>query len=145
MEALAAVGLASNITQFLGFAREIISYSTKLYGSADGALAENVNLEVVTKDLVLLNNKLKTAAPTDGDLGALCKSCDAVATELLELLDKLRVKGGSNGRWESTGKALRSVWSKDRIRSLEQRLADLRQELILRGTVDVRSVCFLLS
>ena len=59
MEALSAVSLASNIVQFLEFGLRVLSKGNKIYRSVDGALEENLDLEVVTYDLVVIQTKLK--------------------------------------------------------------------------------------
>jgi hypothetical protein len=46
------------------------------------------------------------------------------------LLEKLKVPGEcSNRRWKSIRQALKSVWSKDRLESLEKRLRSLDEQL----------------
>jgi hypothetical protein len=70
MEALAAIGLVGNIVQFVDFSGELIAKSVQLYHSYDGALPENVDIEVVTKHLVVLIKKLEDDAIRVGD-GAL--------------------------------------------------------------------------
>jgi hypothetical protein len=67
METLAIIGLVGNIVQFVVFSGKLISKSTELYRSSEGALAEHIDIETVTSHLVLLNSKLKDAATTSGD------------------------------------------------------------------------------
>jgi hypothetical protein len=146
MDPLTIIGLVGNIVQLVDFSGKLISKSTELYQSSEGALAENIDTETVTNHLVLLNNKLKNAATTTGDsaLERLCKSCGTAADELLAALDNVKVKGKQT-KWKSMRKALRSVWSKEEIKELERRLARLREELNLHVTVDLRSVLVLLG
>jgi cysteinyl-tRNA synthetase len=146
MDPLTIIGLVGNIVQFVDFSGKLISKSTELYQSSEGALAENINTETVTNHLVLLNNKLKNAATSTSDsaLERLCKSCGTAADELLAALDNVKVKGKQT-KWKSMRKALRSVWSKEEIKELERRLARLREELNLHVTVDLRSVLVLLG
>lgn len=146
METPAIIGLVGNIVQFVDFSGKLISKSTELYRSSEGALAENIDIEKATNHLVLLNSKLQNAATTTGDsaLDSLCKSCDTAADELLAALDKVKVKGKQD-KWKSIRKALQSVWSKEEIEELERRLARLKEELNLHVTVDLRSVLVLLE
>jgi hypothetical protein len=139
MEALAIVGLVGNIVQFVDFSGKLISKSTELYRSSEGALAENIDTETVTNHLVLLNSKLKDAATATGDsaLENLCKSCNTAAEKLLAALDKIKVKGEQR-KWKSARKALKSVWSKEEIGELERRLSKLREELNSHIIVDLR-------
>ncbi|OCK91199.1 uncharacterized protein K441DRAFT_679700 [Cenococcum geophilum 1.58] len=95
METLAIIGLVGNIVQFIDFSGKLISKSTKLHRSSEGALAENIDTETATNHLVLLNSKLRTTATATGDsaLESLCKSCGTAADELLAALEKVKVKG----------------------------------------------------
>ena len=141
MEAFAIIGLVGNIVQFVDFSSKLLTKSTELYQSNEGALAENIDTEIATNDLVLLNNKLKDAATTTSDdaLKRLCESCKSTANELLAALNKVRVNGKQN-RWKTIRQALRSVWSKEKIRELEGRLARFREELNLHVVVNIRCV-----
>lgn len=142
METLAAVGLAGNIVQFVDFSGKLISKSKQLYHH--GTLDENVDIETATKHLVVLNKKFKEDAISVGDrtLQNLALSCQNAANDLLKALDKVKVKDKQQ-KWESVRKALRSVWSKDEIDLLEQRLAKLKDDLNLHAVVQLRyeSLC----
>ena len=139
MEALAVIGLVGNIVQFVDFGSKLVAKSTELYHSYDGALAENVDIETTTKHLTVLIQKLKEDAITvgDGTLQKLSLACQKAATDLLVALDKVKVKNRQQ-KWESIRKALRSVWSKEEIRELEQRLAKFKEELNLHVVVQLR-------
>ena len=159
MDPLTALGLASNIVQFVDFASKLISQSHEIYRSADGALEDNVALEHVAKNLSKLGNELKSKradittgrkalawggewARKDGSvisepekvtaagkqLQQLSKDCSAVSNELLQELEKLKIKG-PHKRWESFRQALNSVWSQEKIRALETRLEGIRKQL----------------
>jgi hypothetical protein len=94
---------------------------------------------------VLLNNKTKDAATIANDdaLKRLCESCKSTADELLAALDKVKVNGKQDRR-KSIRKALRSVWSKERICELVGRLEKFREKLNLHVIVDLRCVGILL-
>jgi len=47
---------------------------------------------------------------------------------------------GKKEEWESMRKALRSLWSKEKIQEIEKRLASFREELNLHIVVDLRCV-----
>jgi hypothetical protein len=141
METLAIIGLVGNIVQFVDYSGKLISKSTELYRSSEGALAENIDTETATNHLVLLNSKLQNSAATTGDstLESLCKSCSTAADQLLAALDKVKVKGKQD-KWKSIRKALQSVWSKKEIEELERRLARLKEELNLHVVVGLRYI-----
>jgi len=159
MDPLTALGLASNIVQFVDFASKLISQSHEIYRSADGALEDNVVLEYVAKNLSRLGDELKSKqadiktgrealarerdwAKKDGrvipepekvtaagkQLQQLSKECSAVSNELLQELEKLKIKE-PHKRWESFRQALNSVWSQEKIRALETRLEGIRKQL----------------
>ena len=133
------IGLIANVFQFIDFGGKLIAKSTELYRSSEGALAENIDVETATNHLLLLNSKLKDAATTAGDnaLKSLCESCKSTADELLAALNEVKVNGEQD-RWKSIRKALRSVWSKEKICELEGRLARFREELKLHSIMDLR-------
>lgn len=138
MEALAAVSLAGNILQFLNFTCDAISESRQIHASVSGTLKEHDDLEGLTTDLKGLNRRLQASVgPVDPVLELLCSSCNKVADELLKALECLGVKGKYT-RSQSLRKALKTLWGKERLKILEERLAGFRQELILHIIVELR-------
>jgi hypothetical protein len=138
-EALVAIGLVSNVVQIIDFSGKLLSSSRELYRSSVGALAANVDIETAATHLALLNNKItdSTSTTSDNALKRLCESCSSTADELLAALNKVKAEGKKD-KWESIRKALRSVWAKEQIAALEERLAKFRHELNLHITVDLR-------
>ena len=141
MEALGVVGLVGNIIQFVDFSGKLVSKSIQLYHSCDGAPVESIEIEEATKHLLRLNKTLKDNATTvgDGALWSLCLSCRETAIDLLEALDTVKVKGRQQ-KWESIRKALRSVWSKEEVKRLEQRLAKIKDDLNLHVVMNLRYI-----
>jgi hypothetical protein len=142
LDPLTAIGLVGNIVQFVDFGCKIVSKTTETYRSADGLLKENADLELVTNDLISINTILTTSsavATADPALDKLCTGCIEVSTELLAALAKVKA-GKDPTKWRSVRKALRSVWSKDKISDLEARLGGFRDEVNLRIVVSLRYV-----
>lgn len=149
MDPLSGISLAGNVIQFLDFATNIVSKGHELYNSPQGALGRNLELEGVARRLVEFNEALRAEpqissseyGPRDKPYGqsmiGIAKSCDAVARELLEALDKLKVEG-RHRKWKSIQQAFRSIWNQDKIDRLVQRLAQHRQDLIFHLLVPVR-------
>ena len=138
MESLAAISLAGNVLQFLNFTGAAISKTRQIHASTSGTLKEHDDLEGISTDLKDLTSRLQTSTePVGSVLGQLCSSCSEVADELLKSLKYLGVKGKLR-RSESFRKALKALWGKEKLRSLEERLAGFRQELILHVAVDLR-------
>ena len=140
MEPLVAIGLVGNIVQFVDFTSKLITKTAEGYRSADGALVDNARLEAATNDLLALNDQIDcnaTTGSTDPALLSLCSSCNDVAKELLAALSKLKAEGGKS-KWKSFRKALRSVWSKEKVLEIERQLSNFRDEINLRIVVDLR-------
>jgi hypothetical protein len=138
MDPITAVSLVGAIVQFVDFSSKILSKTTELYRSSRSALAENVDIETITADLAKLNTRLKQSiTASDRDLQALCDACGGLAEQLLAALAKVKVDSKGQ-KWQSLRKALRSIWSKEKIKELEERLASFRAELNLRITVNIR-------
>ena len=130
MDPVAALGLAGNVVQFVDFSCKILRDTKSLYGSSAGASAENDIVEAISNDIIILNNAL-TAPSAPGaipdSMRSLASKCKDVAVELLEILDKIKVRG-PHRKWKSFIQALRSVWEKEQIEGLIQRMERLRNE-----------------
>jgi hypothetical protein len=133
MAELAALGLAGNIVQFVDFGIKLFRHGKELYKSAEGGKAEHLELEAVTTDLKRLAQQLQqTVGPATQDdiaLGKLAAGCEKLACELLEVLEKLKVKKEQNRKWESFQQALSLVLKEKDIRALEKRLEKYREQL----------------
>ena len=148
LDPLTALGLASNVVQFLGFAGSIFMTSAQLYRSADGVLSEDADLTTATHDLVELNTRLKRSLRRGNDLSTvsddekpledLISGCVAVAQELLTVLGKLRIQGLRFRTWKAIRKGVRSVLKKAELESLQNRLALYREELELNLLISMR-------
>jgi hypothetical protein len=141
MEVLAAIGLAGTIIQFVDFSGKLVSKTAEIYKSGAGALIENIDIETATNNLILLSTNLHASADSASGtaLGKLCQSCGAVVQQLPSALDKVKAKGEYQ-KWKSFRKALRSVWNKEEIAALEQRLARYTDEINFHVVLDLRSV-----
>lgn len=144
---VASLGLAANIVQFVDFSHRLLSESKAIYNSATGASADNDVIETVASDLDLLNAKLtapSAAGAIPESMRSLASQCKDVARELLDVLEKIKVKG-SHRKWKSFVQALRSVWRKDEIEELVRRMERLRNEMHYRLQIMMRCVVFSLG
>lgn len=141
MEALVIVGLVSNIIQIVDFSSKLLSVSKEIYRSSSGGLAAYADLETATTHLVSLNNKIKDSITVTSDdaLKRLCESCSSITDELFAALNKVKVENKKD-KWKSIRKALRSIWTKEQIAALEERLAKFREELNLHIVLNIRYV-----
>lgn len=127
---LSALGLASNIIQFIDFGYTIISHSLEYYKSTRGTLTANEELEIIIKNLNEICERLgqperqidgASASKSENALIPLSQSCRNLAKGFLVVLDGLRVKG-SHKRWDSARQALKTAWKRKEIQDFEKRL-----------------------
>ncbi len=147
LDPLTALGIASNAAQLAEFSSRLMSRGHQIYKSADGALAENRELEAITNGLLKLNYTLTNSLEADElhrsllddeqDLKAICEGCESVAIELINALRKLKV-GGKHRKWKSFRQALKTIWSKEKIDDLTKRLECYRKQLDTHVLVSLR-------
>jgi hypothetical protein len=130
MDPLTALGLASNVIQVVDFSIKIVSKGRQIYKSADGALVETVDLEAVTTNFTIINEKLRKSMPVGlgSPLLDVCQRCQNTADELLMGLEKQKIQGNKT-KWKSARAALRTLWSKEVVEDLEVRLESLQAQL----------------
>jgi hypothetical protein len=141
LDPFSALGLAGNIVQFVDFSSELFSKSKEIYKSASGATGENQELHKATETLRCLCGTLKRqgqagskSVPRSNDeakLTELASRCNDTALELLSALEALRAKG-PHKRFDCLHNALKAVWTKDRIKAMENKLASYRSQLMLQ-------------
>lgn len=113
MEPLTALSIASSVVRFADFGSRLLSQSVQLYKPPGGAPTENIDVEVVTADLLSLTQILKKTPPQNGTLarpdGAACKRaendtaleklrrrCIDIAEDLTSHLEKLKERPRSS-------------------------------------------------
>ncbi|KAK5119570.1 hypothetical protein LTR85_007398 [Meristemomyces frigidus] len=148
MDPLTAVGLAASVVQFVQFGVSILSKSKEIQRSASGSSAENADLEIVENDLSRWTSKLSSAiAPAavltalnedDQRVVQLCARCILISGQLRTALESVRLKGRKTG-WKTVRTALKSVWKKEAIEGLKDRLIIIRDELESRIIAGLRS------
>jgi hypothetical protein len=135
LDPFSALGLASNIVQFIDFGCKLLSTGRELHNSTDGVLESNIELEVITKDLIDLDEKLMRSSglltlrsESERALQTLAASCKKDAERLLSILDNFKVSGPSP-KWKSLRKGIRILWKKEEIEELLARLDRARSQL----------------
>ena len=131
MEAVAAVGLAGNIVQFMDFSWKLLHESQSLFRSSTGASDSNDVLELISRDLAHHLKGFRTTFDQGSipeTLIHLSEKCETLSQDLLKVLDTLKVRG-SPRKLMSFVQALRNVWQQDQIDSLFKRLENLRSEV----------------
>ncbi|KAK4504760.1 hypothetical protein PRZ48_002722 [Zasmidium cellare] len=147
MDPLTAFSLASGVAQLLSFAGALVSAGNEIYRAADGVLLENKDSEEVAKDLQELSSEVsdsqarlltgQSLGPDEWRLRVIADNCTSIATELITRLDKLKVQG-KNRRLKSYKQALMSVWQKDELEKVADRLEKYQRELDTRILFSLR-------
>lgn len=141
LDPLTAISLASSVVQFTDFGIRLVIGSIELYYSADGANAERSNLESRITHVRNLANLIIYPLEHSDDEGSqsehekvlreLATSCNEIASDLLLVLDGLKVKraAGPGRKVESFRKAIaaQTPWNKDKIASLEKKLRGVQE------------------
>ena len=141
VEALAAVGLAGNVAQFVEFSCKLFDQATTIYHSSTGSTQGAKDLETLTQQLRTLcanlahaNNSFQhpgpTRQPNPDSLRKLAENCEAAANELLSELSNLKAKD-PNSKWSSFRAALAISWKEKRIDALQKKLDSYRSQLIV--------------
>ncbi|CAH0044479.1 unnamed protein product [Clonostachys solani] len=135
-EVFSVVGLASNILQFVDFTSQLIGDGNKIYHSEEGSSTETIQIQQITRDLRKVADNLLTRhkypTDTDSQVTELARLCHAVAEQLLEVLQTLKIKNDTRRRWRSFYQALNTVWKKEKIEALQATLNNFRAQLTLR-------------
>jgi len=127
-----ALGLASNIVQFVDFTSKLVSGSREIFNSRDGVSDRTRALQAIATDLSHLTGDL-TISTSRGTtfvgemLRGLAFECQNVAAELQKALSSLQTKDKT--RWKSFLIALQEVWRRDEIARMTGRLDALQREL----------------
>ena len=160
LESLAALGVASNIVQFVDFGCRLFSESKELYMSSNGLASEAVELKNITRSLSRLSNDivvgpscgnqpssndvdvdpdyiLPTEPPNavekngdDFDFLLIAKDCKKIADELFRALDQLRAKD-TDKMWQCFRVTLKRVWKSEKIVAMESRMERLSSQLTI--------------
>ena len=159
MDPVSALSLASNVIAFVDFSCKLVSQSRQIYRSVNGALSDKVIVESLAQDLVSLTTNLQKSLQEKGPhafetfeefysgddlaLEDLCRRCRNIAGQLLDSLNKLKVREGSTHRsWESFKKALRATWNHEEMKLLADQLAEVRSEIEFRVLITFRYISY---
>lgn len=137
MDPVTALGLASNVVQFVQFASDLVKTAIEVRRSSSGCTADILTLDTLYGQLndfnaELLSGRDNASSYLNGpgsksdknatSFRTLSLLCQSDCEKLLLVVRKLQVQDGSRGRWQSFRTALKSLWEKEDIRDLERRL-----------------------
>lgn len=136
MEPLSALSLACGIVQMVDFSTIVVTRCRQLY--KDGALSENNDVEEMATHLASLRDHLDLPDQrTPDELLELGKKCSDTAEDLIEELQKLRVKKPRKKR-EVARKFFKTLRKKEAIDGIWGRLCDYRKILNTHTLLDLR-------
>ncbi|KAI1874006.1 uncharacterized protein JN550_002585 [Neoarthrinium moseri] len=139
MEALVAVGVASNAVQFVDFASKLLHTFHELRHNA--ASAENQDHAVIVAHLRDLTGKISDEAKAleqgtatvnadDKALQPVAEGCCVLARQLLQRLETCGVHPGRQATFLKRSKtALKCMWNKREIQEITERLHHFRSEI----------------
>ncbi|TRX91134.1 hypothetical protein FHL15_007922 [Xylaria flabelliformis] len=138
MESLAALGLASNIVQFVDFASKLVADTRTLYKSANPTSANSLVLREVAGDLTRLSDAVIVPNHLgDNGLKQLALIAKKVAGDILGMMDDLQVKGKKTA-WKSFLIAVKEVRSEDTITSITNNITILQAQMTLRAQFQIK-------
>lgn len=142
-EVFALVGLAANIAQFVEYSMVLISKVKEIYRSAEGAGKENLEIEMVVRDISNLGANIAAAAHQAGPrtklsedekaIHDLAGSSKDIADRLLMSIRALKIGDDSHHRkLMSLRLAFRSIQKRKEVEELEKRLRRVQEQLSRR-------------
>jgi predicted kinase len=137
LDPLSAISLASSIVQFVDFTSKVVSGARELRNSEKGSTAANQELDDLASDIKTYVQKIQytedsikgtEASGNSETLKRLSQQCEKIASDLLEVLGRLKLKDNRRG-WNSVHKALLTAWKQSEIDELQKRLDRIQHEL----------------
>jgi hypothetical protein len=133
LEALAAVGLAGNIVQFIDFGGNLLAEARQIQRSSAGVSEKNVELETVATRLrhIAAGLSSTTSLPGTGisyQLKQLADEAVSIIDELLTAIEDVKMKG-TGGGLKSFAHVLQHVGKNKRIEKLRAKLAGMQGQL----------------
>lgn len=133
MEALAAVGLATNIIAFVDFSVKLLKGAKEI--SSKGSLSELDRIQDGTSRLQEFVEQLTvpTGLPATGaakELDRLARECAALANEIVSILRKIYATGPNSSRFKDIGISWRAMTKRGKLESIQSRLDSYRRLIL---------------
>lgn len=135
MEAVAALGLAANIIQFISFSHELLSSAKEIWSTATGTTHEVAHLRLLVANIQNSSKDATNAILLDvsqdkQSLRKIALECQNLADALIKKLSKLEAKRkGMARKFEAIAISGRSWWAGDEILAMKRRLFELEARL----------------
>ncbi|KAK2030510.1 hypothetical protein LX32DRAFT_320694 [Colletotrichum zoysiae] len=134
MDPVSAVGLASSILTFLDIGYKVVSGILETADKGQTSMTENMSS--VVGDLhnavaAFSSPVLSTASENEQALGEISVKCRALSTELLDLLETLKVSQPGMS-WDAVRVTLRRIRKTPKVQELQSYLVEYRSQILLR-------------
>lgn len=142
MDPLSALGAAAAVTQFVDYTITILKDTREIIKSVGGQTAKNIELSSISRDLTRLvedvDVKSKSLATSYADHSEqiflrLCGECKEIAEQLLASCARLQSTGVTRLEVAASSfvVAMKGVWNSGKIEDLHERLAQVRQQMMM--------------
>ena len=140
LDPLTALGLASNIVQFIDFSIKIAELTKEFKDAASGLPKDLDRIAIIVDDLAALARRLQQSQtgttatvtlPQAQKFGLILQGCVKEAETFQKLLLSLKATGRHNG-WASFWSALKSVRKGGEIKGIESALESYKSQITLR-------------
>lgn len=137
-EAVAALGVAANVLQFLDYGSRFVSQAWRIHKTGSDGLDGIPNLQLMTKQLQEVLGDLQKHQATDNpELLQLSEECSRVARRLIESIDCIGIPQGGRKR-DALKTAFKMAWKREEIQQLQRELDGFRQQLSLHLLASLR-------
>jgi hypothetical protein len=135
MDPVTATSFAASILTFITFSSSLIAGAYEVYKNANGRTVDNDHINTIVDDLQQVADELEWTIPGNSNheiaLQTLAFKCKKLSTDILSLLESLKVSG-RNSIWKSLKVKLASMRKAGEIAKLEKQLGGYRSEILLR-------------
>ena len=137
MEPLTALGVASNVAQFVDFTWKLVTEVRTIHRSATGTSDDVLLLDSILADIEELNGRFEHAPCHTGNLAKLVAQCQKVASELGTVIRTLKADK-KNSTWSSFRTALNQVLRKGQLESMTGKLGKIQSQIAQHMLFDLR-------
>lgn len=141
---LHALGLTTNVAQFLDFSIAVVSTTIEL--RKNGAPEGYAAIGSISRDLVMLVQRLRDGLPcgvlTEDEqaLDVLCSKCSNVSRQLQAILKSLELNGNASKWRDSVKKVFKALRGKKKLDNIKKQLESYMDQLDRRVLVNLRQV-----
>jgi hypothetical protein len=151
MDPLTALSVAGTIVQFVDFGSKVFKDGWDLCRSDTGTLPRNDDLENTTRHMRGFVAKIRQSVPeklvgpdTEEEsfeqytFERICGESVKIAEQIIERLEKLKVRGEKSKTVKSLQKALTAAWTKEELTKLAARLCGFKDILQSHTLIMIR-------